>query len=226
MKQAIDLYTWTTPNGYKIPILLEELGWAYNVIPVNIGKGEQFAPEFLRISPNNKIPAIVDRDTANGQSYSVFESGAILMYLAEKAGRFLPSELERRYEVIQWLMFQVGSIGPMLGQAYHFKNASESIPYAIKRYSDEVLRLYGVMEKRLAEVPFLDARSLAPYGGAGSHRFLAGNYSIADIAVFPWIAAYSKSLDSLAEFPNVRRWLEQIGDREAVKRGMSILQDK
>ena len=209
MKQAIDFYTWTTPNGYKISILLEELGWTYNVIPVNIGKGEQFAPEFLKISPNNKIPAIVDRDTADGQPYSVFESGAILMYLAEKAGRFLPTEFERRYEVIQWLMFQVGSIGPMLGQAYHFKNASESIPYAIKRYTDEALRLYSVMDKQLEQ-----------------NSFLAGNYSIADIAIFPWIASYSKSLDNITEFPHVRRWQSKIGDRDAVKRGMSILQDK
>ena len=209
MQQTIDLYTWTTPNGYKISILLEELGWAYNIIPVNIGNGEQFAPEFLKISPNNKIPAIVDRDTADGQPYSVFESGAILMYLAEKAGRFLPKEFNWRYEVIQWLMFQVGSIGPMLGQAYHFKNASETIPYAIKRYSDEALRLYGVMNKQLEQ-----------------SSFLAGDYSIADIAIFPWIASYSKNLDNLAEFPYVQRWLEQIGDRPAVKRGMNILQNK
>ena len=209
MKQAIDLYTWTTPNGYKISILLEELGWAYNIIPVNIGKGEQFAPEFLKISPNNKIPAIVDRNTADGQPYAVFESGAILMYLADKAGRFLPSQFERRYEVIQWLMFQVGSIGPMLGQAYHFKNASEQIPYAIKRYTDEALRLYGVMEKQLEK-----------------KSCLAGDYSIADMAIFPWVSAYSKNLDNLTDFPHVQRWLKEIGDREAVKRGMSILQDK
>ena len=209
MQHKIDLYTWTTPNGYKISILLEELGWAYNIIPVNISKGEQFAPEFLKISPNNKIPAIVDRDTTDGQPYSVFESGAILMYLAEKAGRFLPNEFNRRYEVIQWLMFQVGSIGPMLGQAYHFKNASETIPYAIKRYSDEALRLYGVMEKQLEK-----------------SSFLAKDYSIADIAIFPWVASYSKNLDNLAEFPHVQRWLDRIGDREAVKRGMSILQNE
>ena len=206
----IDFYTWTTPNGYKISILLEELGWEYNVIPVNIGKGEQFAPEFLKISPNNKIPAIVDYDTPDGTTYSVFESGAILMYLAEKAGRFLPSEVTQRYQVIQWLMFQMGSIGPMLGQAYHFKNASESIPYAIERYSNEALRLYGVMEKRLREVPFL-----------------AGDYSIADMAVFPWVSAYSQNMDNLAaEFPNIQRWLNQIGNREAVKKGMGLLQDK
>ena len=205
----IDFYTWTTPNGYKISILLEELGWEYRVIPVNIGKGEQFDPEFLKISPNNKIPAIVDYDTPDGTPYSVFESGAILMYLAEKAGRFFPFEVTQRYQVIQWLMFQMGSIGPMLGQAYHFKNASESIPYAIKRYSDEALRLFGVMEKRLAEVPFL-----------------AGDYSIADMAAFPWIAAYSKNLDNLAEFPNLQRWLEQIGNREAVQRGMNLLKEQ
>lgn len=208
MAQAIDLYTWTTPNGYKIPILLEELGWAYNVIPVNIGKGEQFAPEFLKISPNNKIPTIVDRDTADGQSYAVFESGAILMYLAEKAGRFFPTELERRYQVIQWLMFQVGSIGPMLGQAYHFKNASESISYAIERYTKEASRLYGVMEKRLQKVPFV-----------------AQDYSIADMAIFPWASAYSKDFHNLDDFPNVQRWLKQVSDREAVQKGMSLLKN-
>ena len=204
----IDLYTWTTPNGYKIPILLEELGWAYNVIPVNISKGEQFEPEFLKISPNNKIPAIVDRDAADGKSIAVFESGAILMYLAEKAGRFLPSEIDRRYEVIQWLMFQMGSIGPMLGQAYHFKNASETIPYAIKRYSDEALRLYGVMEKQLEQ-----------------NSFLAGDYSIADMAIFPWVVNYSTNLD-MAEFPKIQQWLDRIGSREAVKKGMNILKDR
>lgn len=133
----IDFYTWTTPNGHKIAILLEELGTEYNVIPVNIGKGEQFADEFLKISPNNKISAIVDRYTPDGETYSVFESGAILMYLEEKAGCFLPTEASDRYQVIQWLMFQMSSIGPMFGQAYHFKKANESIPYAIKRYSDE-----------------------------------------------------------------------------------------
>ncbi len=205
----IDFYTWTTPNGYKIAILLEELGIEYNIIPVNIGKGEQFAPEFLKISPNNKIPAIVDYDTPDGTPYSVFESGAILMYLAEKVGRFFPSEVTQRYRVIQWLMFQMGSIGPMLGQAYHFKNASESIPYAIERYSNEALRIYGVMEKRLGEVPYL-----------------AGDYSIADMAAFPWISAYSKNIDNLAQFPNIKRWLDQIGNREAVQRGMSLLQNK
>ena len=205
----IDFYTWTTPNGFKIAILLEELGIEYNIIPVNIGKGEQFAPEFLKISPNNKIPAIVDYDTPDGTPYSVFESGAILMYLAEKAGRFFPSEVTQRYRVIQWLMFQMGSIGPMLGQAYHFKNASESIPYAIERYSNEALRIYGVMEKRLGEVPYL-----------------AGDYSIADMAAFPWISAYSKNIDNLAQFPNIKRWLDQIGNREAVQRGMSFMQNK
>ena len=204
----IDLYTWKTPNGYKISILLEELGWDYKLIPVNIGKGEQFDPEFLRISPNNKIPAIVDRDTEDLIPYPVFESGAILMYLAEKAGRFFPSPVKQRYEVIQWLMFQVGSIGPMLGQAYHFKYASESIPYAIQRYSDEALRLYKVMEKRL-----------------GEESFLAGDYSIADIALFPWVDAYSQNLE-IDTFPHVKRWLGQIGDREAVKKGMSILKNE
>ena len=210
MKQpTIHLYTWTTPNGYKIPILLEELGWKYKLIPINIGKGEQFSPEYLKISPNNKIPAIVDFDTDDGAPYSVFESGAILMYLAEKAGRFFPPSIKQRYEVIQWLMFQVGGIGPMFGQANHFKYASESIPYAMKRYSDEALRLYGVMEKRL-----------------GESFFLAGDYSIADIAIFPWITSYSRNLNNLSEFPNIQRWLEQISNRKAVQKGMSIFQKK
>lgn len=210
MKEAaIHLYTWTTPNGYKIPILLEELGWEYKLIPINIGKGEQFAPDYLKISPNNKIPAIVDYDTYDGIPYPVFESGAILMYLAEKAGRFLPTSIKQRYEVIQWLMFQVGSIGPMFGQANHFKYASEPIPYGIKRYGREALRLYGVMEKRL-----------------GEDFFLAGDYSIADMAIFPWVASYSQNLDNLSEFPNTQRWLEQVGQREAVQKGMSILQDR
>ena len=204
----IDFYAWKTPNGYKIAILLEELGWNYKVIPINIGKGEQFAPEFLKISPNNKIPALVDRDTVDDTSYAVFESGAIMMYLAEKAGRFMPSEVTQRYQVIQWLMFQIGGIGPMFGQAYHFKNADESIPYAIKRYTNEASRLYGVMEKRLAEVPFF-----------------AGDYSIADMAIFPWAFAYSKDFNNLDDFPKVQQWLDQIGNREAVKKGMKLLQN-
>ncbi len=204
----IDFYAWTTPNGYKIAILLEELGWKYQVIPINIGKGEQFAPEFLKINPNNKIPAIVDRDTVDKKPYTVFESGAIMMYLAEKAGRFIPSEVTQRYQVIQWLMFQVGGVGPMFGQAYHFKHASESIPYAISRYTNEASRLYRVMEKRLGEVPFI-----------------AQDYSIADMAIFPWVSAYSKDFKNLDEFPNVQRWLEQVSDREAVQRGMSLLKN-
>ena len=204
----IDFYAWTTPNGYKIAILLEELGWKYQVVPINIGKGEQFAPEFLEISPNNKIPAIVDHDTADRKPYAVFESGAIMMYLAEKANRFMPTEVTQHYQVIQWLMFQVGGIGPMFGQAYHFKHASESIPYAISRYTNEASRLYGVMDKRLGEVPFV-----------------AQDYSIADMAIFPWASAYSQDFKNLDDFPNVQRWLKQVGDREAVQKGMSLLKN-
>ncbi len=202
----IDLYTWTTPNGYKIPILLEELGWSYNLIPVNIGKDEQFEPDFLKISPNNKIPAIVDNDTADGEPLSIFESGAILMYIADKAGRFFPSDVAGRYNVLQWLFFQVGSVGAMLGQANHFiVHAPEPIPYALDRYTKEGLRLYGVMERQLA-----------------NNDFIAGDYSIADIALFPWIANYSKNVD-MNKFPHVQKWHDKIASREAVQKGMSIL---
>lgn len=169
----IDLYTWSTPNGRKISIMLEECGLAYNVHPINIGKNEQFAPAFLQISPNNKIPALVDSEGPEGKPFSIFESGAILIYLAEKVGRFMPTRPQERYAVLQWLMFQMGGLGPMLGQAHHFRRAApEQIPYAIKRYTDEAARLYGVLDRRLA-----------------GNVFVAGEYSIADIAIFPWIAA-------------------------------------
>ena len=168
----LDLYFWTTPNGYKVTILLEELGFDYNVVPVHIGKGEQFRPDFLKISPNNKIPVLVDHGGPDGKPFALFESGAIMMYLAEKAGgQFMPSDLRQRYEVVEWLMFQMGGIGPMLGQAHHFRRyAKEQIPYAIERYTNEGTRLYRVLDKRLSEA-----------------EFLAGHYSIADMAVYPWM---------------------------------------
>ncbi len=206
----IDLYTWTTPNGRKISIALEELGLPYKVYPVNISNGEQFAPDFLKISPNNKIPAIVDHHTG----VSVFESGAILIYLAEKTGSpLLPSAGPARAATLEWLMFQMGSVGPMFGQLGHFGVfASEKLPYAIKRYRDETLRILGVMEKRLGET-----------------SYLAGEYSIADIAAYPWVvAAFSGPLSpalNLADAPNHARvsdWLARIGAREAVKRGMVV----
>ena len=167
----IDLYTWPTPNGHKVHIMLEEVGLEYKVIPVDINRGDQFKPDFLAISPNNKMPAMIDHDGPGGRSYTLFESGAILMYLADKTGRFLPRETGARYRVIQWLMFQMGSIGPLLGQTHHFRvYAPEPIPYAVDRYTNEAARLYGVMDRRLAE-----------------SEFLADEYSIADIACFPWL---------------------------------------
>jgi len=202
----IDLYTFTTPNGRKPAILLEELEMPYTVHSVNIGKGEQFAPEFVTISPNSKIPAIVDRDT----DLAIFESGAILIYLAEKAGKLLPTETGERIKAIEWLMFQMASVGPMFGQFGHFRNfAPEKLPYAINRYEKEVLRLLGVMEGQLAKTPFL-----------------AGGYSIADIATYPWVAAAQSPYMELSfdEFPNVQRWVEAIAARPAVKAGMDVLQ--
>ena len=205
--QVIDLYTWSTPNGRKISIMLEELGLAYNVFPIDITKGEQFAPEFLAISPNNKIPAIVDHDAAHGEALSVFESGAILIYLAERHGRFLPTDLRPRLEVMQWLMFQMGNVGPSFGQAHHFRRfAPEKLPYAIARYTNETRRLYGVMDKRLAD-----------------REHLAGDdYSIADIATFPWAARHEWQGVDLAEFANVKRWYDTLWDRPAVKKGYDV----
>ena len=203
----IDLYTWTTPNGRKASIALEELGLDYEVHPVNIGKGEQFAPDFLKISPNNKIPAIVDRDTG----LSVFESGAILIYLAEKAGSpLLPQAPALHAKTLEWLMFQMGGIGPMVGQYYHFTSAAkEDVPYAVKRFSDETKRLLGVMNKRLGEADYL-----------------AGDYTIADIAAYPWVVGLSRRFERLGLEPgdvgNVKGWLARIGARDAVKRGMEV----
>ncbi len=205
----IDLYTWPMPNGFKVSIMLEETGLPYKVTAVDINVGDQFKPEFLKISPNNKIPAIVDRDGPDGKPYPVFESGAILLYLADKTGRFMPRPVAERYTVVQWLMFQMGGIGPMLGQAHHFrKYAPEPIPYAIERYTNEAKRLYGVLDKRL-----------------GDSEYLAGDYSIADMAVFPWLRPHKNQGQDLADFPNVKRWFEAIAARPAVERGLAVLAD-
>jgi len=202
----IDLYTWTTPNGYKISIALEELDLPYRVYPINISEGEQFTPEFLKISPNHRIPAVVDNDGPDGEPYSIFESGAILIYLADKAGRLLPDGGSDRYSVIQWLMFQMANIGPMFGQAGHFlRYAPEKIPYAVERYTNEVTRLCGVMDRRLAE-----------------SDYLAGTYSIADIACFPWIRPLERLESGFDDFPNLARWHEAIAGRPAVQRGLEI----
>jgi len=204
----IDVYSWATPNGHKIHIMLEEVGLEYKAIPIDIGAGDQFTPEFLAISPNNKIPAIVDSDGPGGKPLALFESGAILFYLAEKTGKFLPLDPVGRYTTMQWLMFQMGGIGPMLGQAHHFRiYAPEKIEYAVNRYSNEARRLYGVMDKQL-----------------GVTRFLAGNdYSIADIATFPWTRSWKNQGIELDEFPNVKRWFDEIAARPAVIRGVEVL---
>ena len=203
----IDLYSWGTPNGRKISVALEELGLKYQVFPINISKDEQFAPDFLKISPNNKIPAIVDHEPPwGGGPYSLFESGAILIYLADKTGKLIPPGAKGRYDCLQWLMFQMGGLGPMLGQAHHFRRfAPEQLPYAIKRYTDETARLYRVMEKRLGEV-----------------AYLAGEYSIADIASYPWITRHEWQGQSLADYPNLKRWYDAIAARPAVKRGFEV----
>ena len=202
----IDFYTWTTPNGRKVSIMLEECGLPYRVHKVDIGKGEQFRPEFLAINPNNRIPAIVDADGPEGKPLPLFESGAILVYLAGKTGRFLPESTTGKYVALQWLMFQMGGVGPMFGQAHHFLRAApEQVPYGIKRYTDETRRLYGVLEKRLAEAPFL-----------------AGEYSIADMATFPWVARHEWHKVALGDFPNVKRWYDTLALRPAVVRGMAV----
>ena len=206
----IDLYTWPTPNGHKIHIMLEETGLPYTVRAIDIGAGDQFAPDFLKISPNNKIPAIVDSDGPGGRPYSMFESGAILMYLAEKTGKLMPRETRARYDVVQWLMFQMGSVGPMLGQAHHFRTyAPEPIPYAIDRYTNETGRLYGVIDRRLKD-----------------RDWLAGDYSIADIATFPWLRSYERQGQRLEDFPDLKRWFETIAARPAVQRGLKVLADR
>ncbi|MEE4157155.1 glutathione binding-like protein [Pseudomonas viridiflava] len=204
----IDLHYWTTPNGHKISLFLEESGLAYKVFPVNIGKNEQFEPDFLKISPNNRIPAIVDHDPADGGApLSLFESGAILLYLAEKTGRFIPSDLRGRQEVSQWLFWQMGGLGPMAGQNHHFNRfAKEKIPYAIERYVNETARLYGVLDKRLADRDFV----------AGS------DYSIADMAIYPWIVPHTYQQQDLNDFPHLKRWFESIVNRDATKRAYAL----
>ena len=204
----IEVYSWATPNGHKIHIMLEECGLAYRAIPVDIGAGDQFHPEFLAISPNNKIPAIVDPEGPDGQPISMFESGAILLYLAAKTGRFLPADVRGRYTTLEWLMFQMGGVGPMLGQAHHFRlYAPEKIAYAIDRYSNEAKRLYGVIDKRL-----------------GSYRFIAGDeYTIADIAIFPWLRSWKNQGVAIEDFPKLHAWFDGIAARPAVRRGVEVL---
>jgi GST-like protein len=203
----IDLYTWPTPNGHKAAIMLEEIGLAYRVHPVDIGNGEQFSADYLAINPNGKIPTIVDQDGPGGAPFAVFESGAILIYLAERTGKLVAAEPRQRSETMQWLMFQVGGLGPMLGQAQHFRRfAPQPVAYAIARYSEEAARLYGVLDRRL-----------------GQSEFLAeGGYSIADIAAYPWIARHEWQGVALERFANVRRWFDTVGARPAVQRGMQV----
>jgi len=204
----IDLHYWTTPNGHKVSIFLEEAGLPYKIFAVNIGANEQFEPDFLKISPNNKIPAIVDHEPADGgQPLNLFESGAILLYLAEKTGRFMTQDLRGRQETLQWLFWQMGGLGPMAGQNHHFNRfAKEKIPYAIKRYVDETARLYGVLNERLAD-----------------RAFVAGeDYSIADMAIYPWIVPHTFQQQNLDDFPHLKRWFESIASRDAVKRAYAL----
>jgi GST-like protein len=211
MPQApIDAYSWATPNGHKVHIMLEECGLPYRAHPVNIGKGDQFEPAFLKISPNNKIPAITDPEGPDGKPISLFESGAILVYLAGKTGKFLPSDDRGRYAVLEWLMFQMGSVGPMLGQAHHFRNyAQEKVAYAIDRYSNEAKRIYGVIDKQLS-----------------ASKFIAGDsYSIADIAIFPWLRSWENQGIVLTDYPHLKQWFDGIAARPAVQRGVKVLAD-
>ncbi len=208
MGQMIDLYSWATPNGHKAHIMLEETGLSYRLHKVDISKGEQFRPEFLAINPNNKIPAIVDQDGTGGKPITLFESGAILIYLAEKSGKLLPIDQRRRYEVLQWLMFQMASIGPMYGQAWHFRSvAPERIPYAVERYTNEVTRLLRVMEQRLKENAYLGDKE----------------FSIADIAAWPWVKGSEKYGQDMRDFPSVVRWIGTVAERPAVQRGLNVL---
>ncbi|WP_382157664.1 glutathione binding-like protein [Hydrogenophaga sp. ANAO-22] len=210
----IDVHSWPTPNGHKVHIMLEEcglrLGRDWRVHPVNIGKGDQFEPAFLKISPNNKIPALVDPDGPDGQPISLFESGAILLYLAAKTGKFLPKSDRAKFKVLEWLMFQMGGVGPMLGQNHHFRQyAPEKIGYAIDRYTNEARRLYGVMDRQLE-----------------AQKFIAGNqYSIADIAIFPWLRNWQNQGIDWADFPHLKQWFDTIAARPAVQRGVAVLAD-
>ena len=202
----IDFYTWTTPNGRKVSIMLEECGLPYNVHPINIGKNEQFTPEFIAISPNSKIPAIVDSEGPDSKPYAMMESGAILIYLAGKTGKFLPQSVRGKYDAMQWLMFQMGGVGPMFGQVHHFlRAAKEMVPYAIERYTTETRRLYAVLNDRLKQ-----------------HEYLADEYSIADIATYPWVARYEWHKTDLMEYAHVKRWFDKLSARPAVQRGMAV----
>ena len=204
----IDVYSWATPNGHKVHIMLEECGLPYRAHAVNIGAGDQFKPEFLKISPNNKIPAIIDSNGPDGKPISFFESGAILLYLAAKTGKFLPTGDRDKYEVLQWLMFQMGGVGPMLGQTHHFRiYAPEKIEYAVNRYTNEAKRLYGVMDKQLA-----------------THPYIAGDtYTIADIAIFPWLRSWKNQGIDWADYPHLKKWFDAIAERPAVQRGVQVL---
>ena len=206
----IDVYSWATPNGHKIHIMLEECRLSYRAHPVDIGKGDQFKPEFLAISPNNRIPALTDSDGPDGKPMSLFESGAILVYLAGKTGKFLGKTDRERYTTLQWLMFQMGGVGPMLGQTHHFRiYAPEKIDYAINRYTKETGRLYGVMDKQL-----------------GRSAYIAGkSYTIADIAIWPWLRNWKGQGQNMDDFPNLKRWFDSIGERPAVQRGIKVLAD-
>ena len=202
----IELYTWGTPNGKKVSIMLEEIGLSYNLHPINIGQGDQFKPDYIAINPNSKIPAIIDTEGPGGKPISIFESGAILIYLAEKTGKLLARDPVARIGAIEWLMFQMGGVGPMFGQAHHFlRQVKEPNPYGAERYTKETRRLYGVMNARLGKVDYL-----------------AGEYSIADIATYPWVWRHEWHQVELAEFPNVARWFAAIGARPAVQRGMKV----
>ena len=208
----IDVYSWPTPNGHKIHIMLEECGFKlgrdWQAHPINIGKGDQFGLEFLKISPNNKIPALIDPNGPDGKPIHLMESGAILLYLASKTGKFLPKSARAKFEVLEWLMFQMGGVGPMLGQAHHFRVfAPEQIPYAINRYTNEAKRLYGVMDKRLQTSPFIGGKS----------------YSIADIAIFPWVNSWQKQGIDWADYPTLKTWFDKIAARPAVQRGCTVL---
>jgi len=206
----IEVFSWPTPNGHKVHIMLEECGLPYKATPINIGTGEQFNPDFLAISPNNKIPALTDPDGPDGQPISLFESGAILVYLASKTGQFLPRSDREKYEVLQWLMFQMGGVGPMLGQNHHFRlYAPEKLPYAIDRYTNEAHRLYGVIDRRLASSAWL--------GGP--------EYSIADIATWPWLRNWKNQGVELSDYPHLKAWYEAIEARPAVQRGVKVLAD-
>jgi GST-like protein len=201
----IQLYTWSTPNGRKVSIMLEEIEVPYEVHPIDISRGDQLKPEYLAINPNNKIPAIIDSDGPGGKPFTLFESGAILMYLAEKSGKLWPADMRQRYIVMQWLMFQMGGVGPMFGQANYFYRLEEKVPYAIERYDKEARRLYNVLDREL-----------------GRNEYLGGLYSIADIATYPWVGRHEGHRVRLEEYPNVKRWFDNLSKRPAVRKGMEI----